>query len=293
MHRDPAPRDARQPAPDLPLARIEEAAALPRRTRGADADAVLHDGSPGRPRPPPASSSPADACTPRPSTSSGPARTSPAGATFRMRGSRPRSARRAHRDLRGEPRRGGRPGRRPPAASTRWSSCRRRPCARRWRPPGLRRRGDPRRAATRPRRGRRWSGSATSAASRSSTRSTHPDIIAGQGTVGLEIVEDLPDVDVVVAGSAAGARLRRRGGRQGAPAGGARLRRRAADLERPRAAGSPPDARADPPGRASPTGSTRRSPASGRSTSAGGYSTTSCCSTTRRSWRGCASRWSG
>jgi threonine dehydratase len=32
----------------------------------------------------------------------------------------------------------------------------------------------------------------------------HPDTIRGQGTVGLEIVEDLPDVDVVVAGVGGG-----------------------------------------------------------------------------------------
>jgi threonine dehydratase len=32
----------------------------------------------------------------------------------------------------------------------------------------------------------------------------HPDTITGQGTVGLEIVEDLPDVDVVVAGVGGG-----------------------------------------------------------------------------------------
>ena len=32
----------------------------------------------------------------------------------------------------------------------------------------------------------------------------HPDTIAGQGTVGLEIVEDLPEVDVVVAGVGGG-----------------------------------------------------------------------------------------
>jgi threonine dehydratase len=32
----------------------------------------------------------------------------------------------------------------------------------------------------------------------------HPDTIAGQGTVGLEIVEDLPDVDIVVAGVGGG-----------------------------------------------------------------------------------------
>ncbi|HSW41579.1 MAG TPA: pyridoxal-phosphate dependent enzyme [Patescibacteria group bacterium] len=32
----------------------------------------------------------------------------------------------------------------------------------------------------------------------------HPDTVAGQGTIGLEIVEDLPDVDVVVAGVGGG-----------------------------------------------------------------------------------------
>lgn len=32
----------------------------------------------------------------------------------------------------------------------------------------------------------------------------HPDIIAGQGTIGLEIVEDLPDVDVIAAGLSGG-----------------------------------------------------------------------------------------
>ncbi|HHF2913786.1 threonine dehydratase [Vibrio parahaemolyticus] len=32
----------------------------------------------------------------------------------------------------------------------------------------------------------------------------HPDIIAGQGTIGLEIIEDLPDVDVIFAGLSGG-----------------------------------------------------------------------------------------
>ena len=62
----------------------------------------------------------------------------------------------------------------------------------------------------------------------------HVDTITGQGTVGLEIVEDLPDVDVVVAGvGGRRARLRRGRGGEGAPAGRPRLRRRAADVERP------------------------------------------------------------
>ncbi|MHC6529578.1 hydroxyectoine utilization dehydratase EutB [Vibrio sp. V39_P1S14PM300] len=35
----------------------------------------------------------------------------------------------------------------------------------------------------------------------------HPDIIAGQGTIGLEIIEDLPDVDVIFAGLSGGGLL--------------------------------------------------------------------------------------
>ena len=31
-----------------------------------------------------------------------------------------------------------------------------------------------------------------------------PDVIAGQGTVGLEVLEDLPEVDVVVVGAGGG-----------------------------------------------------------------------------------------
>ena len=47
----------------------------------------------------------------------------------------------------------------------------------------------------------------------------HRDIIAGQGTVGLEIVEDLPDVDVVAGpGRRRRALLRRLDRGQGADA---------------------------------------------------------------------------
>ena len=59
-----------------------------------------------------------------------------------------------------------------------------------------------------------------------------PAVIAGHGSIGLEMLEDLPDLDVVVVGVGGGGTDLRRGGRaQGAPAVGPRLRRRAGALE--------------------------------------------------------------
>ena len=57
---------------------------------------------------------------------------------------------------------------------------------------------------TRPRRGRRWSAIRDERGLTFLHPFDHLDTITGQGTVGLEIVEDLPDVDVVVAGVGGG-----------------------------------------------------------------------------------------
>ena len=59
-------------------------------------------------------------------------------------------------------------------------------------------------ARTSARRSPRSSGSATSAASTFVHPFDDPAVIAGHGSVGLEILEDLPDVDVVVVGVGGG-----------------------------------------------------------------------------------------
>ena len=60
-----------------------------------------------------------------------------------------------------------------------------------------------------------------------------PEVLLGNGSCGLEILEDLPDVDVVVAGGRWRRADRRRDGRaQGVAARGPRLRRRAARAPR-------------------------------------------------------------
>ena len=60
-----------------------------------------------------------------------------------------------------------------------------------------------------------------------------PDIIAGQGTMGLEILEDVPDLDAVIVPVGGGGLIAgRRDGGEGAQAGRARDRRRAAATRR-------------------------------------------------------------
>ena len=122
----------------------------------------------------------------------------------------------------------------------------------------------------------------------------HPDTIAGQGTMGLEIVEDVPEVDVVVAGVGGG------GMACGVAAAvkGLRPAARVYGVEPRTSNALTLGTRRRRPGPASgpsawPTASTRRSPAPPRSTSGVVSSTTSCCSTTPRSWPACVSRPSG
>ncbi len=60
-----------------------------------------------------------------------------------------------------------------------------------------------------------------------------PEVLIGNGSCGLEILEDLPDVDVVVIGVGGGGLLGRRDrGAQGEPAVHPGLRRRAGRIER-------------------------------------------------------------
>ncbi len=87
--------------------------------------------------------------------------------------------------------------------------------------------------------------------------------------------------------------LRRGGGGQGAAARRPRLRRGAPRLQRPGARDRRRESRSPFGPSAWPTASTRPSPAPRRSPWAGACSTTSCFSTTRRSWPGCASPRSG
>ena len=105
-----------------------------------------------------------------------------------------------------------------------------------------------------------------------------PWIIAGQGTVGLEILDDLPDVDVVVAGIGGGALCTGTRGRdQGNAARRARLRRRAGPIQRP-VAGPGDAARSCRSSRSrSRTAWARRSPGSGRWPWPGATWTASCC----------------
>ena len=118
----------------------------------------------------------------------------------------------------------------------------------------------------------------------------HPDTIAGQGTMGLEIVEDLPEVDVVVigvggGGMPCGVAAAVKGLRPGARVYGVEPRGSNA-LALGIAAG---DAGPHPAGQRGRRPQRARSPALRRSTSAAASSTTSSCSTTPRSWPGCAS----
>ena len=158
---------------------------------------------------------------------------------------------RRHRDLRRKPRAGGSRGAPRRRGSTRSSSCGAARARRRSR----------RRAATAPQstsrrraRARRSSGSTCCSrrpAARSSTRSTTRSTIAGQGTVGLEILEDVPDVETIVvpiggggliSGVAVAAAGRARvigvepelSTRAALGARGGRARRRDADLDRGR-----------------------------------------------------------
>ena len=116
-----------------------------------------------------------------------------------------------------------------------------------------------------------------------------PAVIAGHGTAGLELVDDLPDVDVVVVGVGGGGLISGvasavKGRRPSAastawsPTGRTRSRSRWNGTRWSRSARSP-----------SPTGWARRSPAHGRWRWRAATSTASCSSTTRRSWPGCGS----
>ena len=120
-----------------------------------------------------------------------------------------------------------------------------------------------------------------------------PVVIAGQGTVGLEILEDLPEVDVVVAASGGGGLL------TGTAAALKRLRPGV------RVYGVEPEhsnalalglggrvTRSRSPRHPSRTDWARRTPASGRSTWPGATWTRSSCSTRRPSRAACASPWS-
>ena len=110
-------------------------------------------------------------------------------------------------------------------------------------------------------------------------------------SIGFELLEDLPDVDVVVVGVGGGglisgvaAALKER--RPAVRVYGVEPEGSNAVTHRPRTR-----TRSSASSRtASPTASARRSRASGRWRCAGATSTTSCCSTIRRSWPGCASR---
>ena len=105
---------------------------------------------------------------------------------------------RRHRDLGREPRAGRRVGR-----SRGGARRARRHVARRERGEDrgdarLRRRGRPRGGRIRARRSSGWTSCSRRPDGRSCTRSTIRCTIAGQGTVGLEILEDLPDVETIV-----------------------------------------------------------------------------------------------
>ena len=121
-----------------------------------------------------------------------------------------------------------------------------------------------------------------------------PEVLLGNGSCGLEILEDLPDVDVVVMGVGGGGLI-----------GGVTV---ALKESRPavRVYGVEPDgseAMAHGPrggepvprdaGRASRTGWARRSAGRLALDVARRYLDGSCSSTTRRSSAGCGSRWSG
>ena len=121
----------------------------------------------------------------------------------------------------------------------------------------------------------------------------HPDTIAGQGTMGLEIVEDLPEVDVVVAGVGGGGMpcgvaAAVKGLRPGARVYGVEPRGSNA-LALGIAAGVPV------PIRPISVADGLNAPFASAATigSAGVSSTTWCFSTTRRSWPACASPSSG
>ena len=114
-----------------------------------------------------------------------------------------------------------------------------------------------------------------------------PGVIAGQGTVGLEILEDLPEVDVVVVGVGGGGLISGIGAavKQLRPA--ARVIGVEPETEQ-RAVTSAwrPVSRFDSTRFPSRTASGPRLPAPGRSTSRGATWTRSCWSTRRRSPRG-------
>ena len=88
-----------------------------------------------------------------------------------------------------------------------------------------------------------------------------PAVIAGNGTAGLELLDDVPDVDVVVVGVGGGGLIcGRRGGGQGPAAGGAGHRGRAGAVQR-RCRWRSSGARSSRSSRrASPTALGRRSP---------------------------------
>ena len=120
-----------------------------------------------------------------------------------------------------------------------------------------------------------------------------PAVIAGNGTVGLELVDDVPDVDVVVVGVGGGGLISGIASAVKARRPSARIvgvepeRSNAVSLalERNEIVTIQPQSVAD--------GLARHSPGAGRWRSPGGWSTTSSCSTTPRSWPVCGSRWSG
>ena len=156
--------------------------------------------------------------------------------------------------------------------------------------PRLRRPGRPPRRRTSARPSPRWSALRDAEGLEFVHPFDDPAVIAGHGSIGLELLEDLPDLDVVVVGVGGGglisgvaAALKERGPASGSMASSRSCRTRCRSRSNgTRSCASSP--------RASPTASGRRSRAPGRWRCAGATSTTSSCSTTRRSWPGCASR---
>ena len=193
----------------------------------------------------------------------------------------------------------GMPGRRtpgpvaPPASRSPWSCRRRRPLQGRG-VPSATAPGSSSMARTWETRSRRWSRIRDAEGLTFVHPFDDPAVIAGHGSVGLELIDDLPEVDVVVvgvggggliSGVAAAVKGRRPGTRVYGvePEGSAAVSQSMAKGEvvtdpadeRRRRSRRPVRGRVD--ARDVPTATSR----------------TSSCSTTRRSWPGCASRWSG
>ena len=269
------PADAR-----LSLERIQEAARFLDRARRSYADALLDDGRPCRARECRASSWPTAGSTPRPSTSSGPARTRCAGRPSGSPVSRRRARGGRDRDLGREPRGGGRRGCGPAGCPRRRRHADDRRALQGRCLPRLRRRGDP------GGRGHVRGLGGDGADPRRARADVRPPVRPPRHDHGPG--NDRPRDR---RGSPGGGRRRRRrrgrrhglrrGGRgQGAASRRPRLRRRAARLQRPHAGPRRRRAGADPARSALPTASTPPSPATPRSPWGAACSTTSSCSTT-------------